>query len=124
MGEACAEMFLRVVRPIPAFREKYLMAARFISGETVVSSKDAISCDLKGEVIILHVSSGVYFGLEGVSADIWQFIQKPCKLSEVIDNLTSRFEVDPDVCAGQTMAFIEELAQHGLVIIRKNDDGS
>jgi hypothetical protein len=87
--------------------------------DTIVSSKDAIWCDLKGEAVVLHVSSGVYFGLEDVSLEIWEFIQTPCVLSELIDHLMTRFEVTRAVCLDRTLHFIEELAQHGLVQISK-----
>lgn len=92
--------------------------------DTVVTSKDAIWCDLKDEAVVLHISSGVYFGLEGVSVPIWQFIQTPRKLSEVIDYLMSRFVVDRDVCIEKTLMFIEELTQHGLILRSKHADNA
>jgi hypothetical protein len=85
-------------------------------GETVVASQDAIWCDLKGEVVVLHLSSGVYFGLAGVSLSVWQFIQTPRTLPQVLDHLMSTFEVTPDVCREKTLALIDELSGHGLIL--------
>jgi hypothetical protein len=92
--------------------------------DTIVTSKNVIWCDLKDEAVVLHISSGVYFGLEGVSVYIWQYIQTPRKLSEVIDHLMSRFEVTRDVCIERTGLFIEELAQHDLIVRSKHADNA
>ncbi len=88
--------------------------------DTVVTSTDAIWCDLKGEVVVLHLSSGVYFGLEGVGPEMWQFMQTPRTLNQVVDHLTSQYDVPADVCRSRTLAFVQELAQRDLVVVTKN----
>jgi len=91
--------------------------------DTVVTSQDAIWCDLNGGAVVLHVGSGIYFGLEGaVSQRIWQFIQTPHKLSQVIDQLTSEFEIDPGACAERATEFIDELAQYRLIVRTRHGD--
>ena len=96
------------------------MAVHVALEDTVVVSKDAIWCDLKGEVVVLQLSSGVYFGLEGVGPEMWQCMQVPCTVAEVADQLISRFDVDPEICRSSTLAFIGELAQRELVLVRKS----
>ena len=55
-----------------------------ISLQTVVQAgKDQVSADLAGEAAILNTKTGIYFGLDPVGAQIWQMIQKPCRLEEV-----------------------------------------
>ena len=88
--------------------------------DTIATSKDALWCDLKGEAVILHMSSGVYFGLEGVGFDVWQLIQTPRTVAEVVADLRSRFDVSPHICEERTVSFVDDLAQHNLVVVTKH----
>jgi hypothetical protein len=85
--------------------------------DIVTVSKQAISCDLMGDVAVLDMSSGVYFGLEGVGCATWNFIQQPRTVAEIVDHLLKRYTVDRDLCMSQTMAFLDDLGRHGLIRI-------
>jgi predicted transcriptional regulator len=65
----------------------------------------------------------VYFGLEGVAVDLWQYVQIPRTFSEVIAHLESRFDVAHDVCEATISAFIEELARRELVVLKMHGIG-
>jgi hypothetical protein len=96
------------------------ISSRVALEDTVVTSKDALWADLQGEAVVLHMSSGVYFGLEGAGLDVWKFIQAPRTLSQILDHLTSLFEVPPRICQDSTLAFLAKLAEHDLVLIDKH----
>ncbi len=81
-------------------------------------SKQSVWCDVSGEVAILHVSSGVYFGVEGAGGAIWQFLQEPRTVSQIIGHLMNCFEVTNDDCEQTTLAFLEELAANGLIVVQ------
>ena len=44
-----------------------------IDKSSIVASKNAVSCDLAGESVILDMKSGKYFALDDVGTRIWQF---------------------------------------------------
>jgi hypothetical protein len=89
-----------------------------INLEDIVSlSKQSVWCDVSGEIAILHVSSGVYFGLEGAGGAIWQLLLEPRTVSQVIDSLTASFEVDKSVCEQLTLSFLKELASNELIVV-------
>ena len=52
----------------------------------VVATKDQVSCDLKGEAVILNFKNGVYYGLNTVGARIWQALQEPKRVAELRDH--------------------------------------
>ena len=53
------------------------MVSMIAESSIITASKEQVSSDLAGEVIILGLKSGSYFGLDGVGALIWSLIQKP-----------------------------------------------
>src|ERR1700722_20197554 len=88
--------------------------------DTVCPSKQAVWCDLNGEIAILHLSSGVYFGLEGAGCAIWKFLQEPHTVGETIDHLLATFDVSRDVCEQLTLSFLEQLAEPGLILVKSH----
>jgi hypothetical protein len=75
---------------------------------------DQISCDLSGEVVILHVGSGQYFGLNPVGARIWQLLGDGRTLVDVRDVLLGEYDVDPDRCTSELLGVVADLVQADL----------
>lgn len=86
-----------------------MSVSRYQVAEGVASS------DLDGEVTILDPRSGVYFGLEDVSADVWRLLAEPRTVGELCDALQERYDVPPDECTADVTELVRELAEHGLV---------
>jgi len=99
-------------------QESVSVSSRLGVDDTIVSSHEALWCDLHGEAMILNLTSGVYFGLEGIGSDLWAFIQTPHTLTEIIDHLCSRFDVRREVCQETIVNFLSQLAQHNLILIK------
>jgi coenzyme PQQ synthesis protein D (PqqD) len=87
--------------------------------QTIETSANAVWCDVAGEVVLLELSSGVYFGLKGVGWALWHYLQAPRTLEAILEYLTSRYAVERAVCEEQTTAFLEKLAEHGLIQVRE-----
>ncbi len=87
-------------------------------GSTVVSAKDQASSDLGGEVAILDLKAGVYYGLDAVGARIWSLIQEPRTIEEIRDILVSEYEVESDRCESDLITLVQRLAEEGLVEVR------
>ena len=90
-----------------------------VSGDsTVVAAKDQVSSDLGGEVAILDLKAGVYYGLDAVGARIWSLIQEPRTVNEIRDILLEEYEVEPEHCEADLLALLRRLADEGLVEVR------
>jgi Coenzyme PQQ synthesis protein D (PqqD) len=90
-----------------------------VSGDsTVVAAKDQVSSDLGGEVAILDLKAGVYYGLDAVGARIWSLIQEPITVNEIRDILLEEYEVEPERCERDLLALLRRLADEGLVEVR------
>lgn len=82
---------------------------------SVVVTKDQVSSDLGGEVAILHLEAGTYYGLDAVGARVWSLIQEPRTLREIHEVLVSEYEVEPARCERDLIALLHGLANEGLV---------
>ena len=81
---------------------------------TVVATRDQVSSDLKGEVAILDLKAGVYYGLDDVGARVWNLIQEPKTVSEIRDVLLQEYDVEADRCERDLLALLQRLADEGL----------
>jgi hypothetical protein len=84
----------------------------------VATAKEQLSCDLAGEAAILDIKSGTYYGLNALGARIWNLIQKPKAVKEVLQVLLEEYEVETERCEGDLLELLRELEAHGLIEIR------
>ena len=83
----------------------------------VSAAREQVSSELAGEIVILNLNAGVYHGLEGTGARVWQLIQQPRKVGEIRDLLVEEYDVEADRCERDLLELLEDLAHHGLLEI-------
>lgn len=82
---------------------------------TVQIDNEVVSCDLVDEAALLNMKDGVYYGLNPVGARIWELIQKPIKVSGILEVLVDEYDVERDVCQADLMELLEQLLEKELV---------
>ena len=82
---------------------------------TVVAAKDQVSSDLGGEVAILDLTGGVYYGLDEVGARIWELIQEPIVVDQIQATLVEEYAADRTRIRRDVLAFLQRLADEELV---------
>ena len=87
----------------------------------VVAADDQISSDLAGEIVMLNLKNGSYYGLDGVGARVWGLIQSPQPVAAVRDVIQSEYAVDPDRCESDLLVLLRELAAAELIEVRGQD---
>ena len=91
------------------------MRGQISRDSVVVVSSDQISADLAGEAAILHLSSGVYYGLDAVGARVWQLVHEPRSVAQIESTLVQEYDVEASQCLRDVLALLEALAAEGLV---------
>lgn len=91
---------------------------------TIITAKDQVWCEMAGEAVILHLKSGIYYGLNPVGARIWSLIQDPRTVDSVLTALVEEYEVDPNRCEQDLFALLQDLQDRGLIEIRAEFDGA
>ena len=82
---------------------------------TVVAAKDQVSSDLGGEVAILDLAGGVYYGLDEVGARIWELIQEPIVVDQIQATLVEEYAADRTRIRRDVLTFLQRLAEEELV---------
>ncbi len=95
------------------------MTAEQISPEsTVWRIDDIVSSDIDGEVVMLDIESGSYYGLNDSAGRIWELIETPVTVSRILSELSAEYDVPTDTCLGETTVFLTMLLEKGLIRVR------
>jgi hypothetical protein len=85
---------------------------------TVVAVKHQVSSDLGGEVAILDLDAGMYYGMDEVGARIWELVQEPRLVEEIQAVILDEYEVDPATGKRDVLALLQQLTDKGLVEVK------
>jgi hypothetical protein len=94
-----------------------MMQTAIPGSSTIVQAGDQVSTDLAGEVVILGLKSGGYYGLNSVGARIWSLIQEPRRLADIRRAILEEYEVDGDRCERDLQELLQQLTAEGLIEI-------
>jgi hypothetical protein len=92
-----------------------MQAPAFSSNERVIATQRHVSQTVAGEVVILHLDDGAYYGLNEVGTRVWQLLQEPRTPEEIAKDIVREFEVEPEQCARDIDELLRTLFEKGLV---------
>ena len=77
---------------------------------------EVVVTDLAGELVLLHLGSGSYFGLDAVGTRIWHLIAQSRSTEAVIPLLLQEFDVDEPQLRRDLDALVAQLLAQGLLL--------
>ncbi|MGH9510133.1 MAG: PqqD family protein [Terriglobales bacterium] len=83
--------------------------------DTVVAVRDQVSCTLQDEAVVLHLGKGVYYGLNPVGATVWNALQEPKTIEQLVHLVTSEYQVPAGECERDLLTLLARLQEAGLV---------
>ncbi|PFP95330.1 PqqD family protein [Bacillus cereus] len=85
--------------------------------QCVAQVKGNVVSDMDGEKVMLSIKNGKYYNLGRMGGVIWELIEKPISVTQLVTTLISEYEVEQSQCEGQVVSFLEMLLEEGLVVI-------
>jgi hypothetical protein len=73
--------------------------------------------ELDGEKVMIDFSSGKYFLLKGAANEIWDYIQSPITISDIIQRLMNTYDVAEETCRESTFSFLSQLKNYGFISV-------
>lgn len=83
----------------------------------VRASADALTRELDGELVVLHLGSEAYFGLDDVGTRIWHAVCAAPSVAAAIDELAGEFDVERDELERDVVALLARLVERGLLVV-------
>lgn len=84
----------------------------------VAQSSDPICAEVDGEVVMMSIAKGNYYGLDAVGGRVWQLIATPSTVAAVCETLMAEFAVERAACEADVLRFLEDLRAQGLIEVQ------
>ena len=79
-------------------------------------SPQALSAQVDDDIVALQAERGFAFGMEGVTAAVWQRLETPASLDQLVAGLLEEYEVDAAQCRSEVTELLAQLVDEGLVV--------
>ncbi len=86
---------------------------------TIVCRKsDLLTAEVNGEIVLMSVQDGLYFGLNAIGSDIWRRLETPVQVAALCAALTADYQGQASVIERDVLDLLETLATKHLIEIR------
>lgn len=82
---------------------------------TLRRNPELLSVEMDGDLVMMSIETGNYFGVSGIGPSIWHFLETPKRFDEIVDEIVENFEVEPDIAAADLRAFVASMAKNGMI---------
>lgn len=96
---------------------RFLNSEKELTPETVIQRKPGLLFnEIDGEIVMLSIENSEYYGLDKTGSRIWELIETPLTLKELVSKLMDEFDVDEKRCWNETTDFIVKLQEKKLLV--------
>ena len=90
-----------------------------MSEKRYVARSTAIAARVLGEeTMVMAAASSTLFTLDPVATVIWEAVDGVTPLDEIVRNkICKQYDVTPEVALKDAQAFVDRLAEHGLLLV-------
>lgn len=82
---------------------------------TYVRKAGVASTPMDGEIVMMDIDQGKYFGISGAGRVIWDLLAEPRGVDALAAGVCAEYDVDPAVARKDVETFLESLIRRNLV---------
>lgn len=87
-----------------------------ILSSPVAPSPDAVDSAVGDETVLLHLKSGIYFGLDAMGTRVWVMLKERVPPAAICERLTLEFDVEPAIVESDVRRFLGELKANDILV--------
>lgn len=76
---------------------------------------DLFATDMDGDLVMMSLARGEYFGLGGIAPRLWQLLETPRTTAGLRAAVLAEFDVDEPTCRRDIGEFVAAMLDKGLV---------
>ena len=90
--------------------------------KTIISRNPEIIHSLMDkEVVMMSGDQGLFFGIDTIGARIWNMLETPAKVEDLIEKLVADYDVEHSVCQNDTLQFLNEMLVKKVILVSELD---
>jgi hypothetical protein len=81
----------------------------------VARSDGVVTSNLDGEVIMMSIDKGKYYGLDAIASQIWELLETPRLIKALCDKLLPQYDVERQQGEQDVLAFCQQACDQGII---------
>ena len=81
-----------------------------------VNSPDVVHETVDGEVVMVHLTNGSYYSMDGVGAEIWRLLAGGIAVTQVVTAVCDAYAGDAETIQQSILQLVEQLCSERLLI--------
>jgi hypothetical protein len=73
--------------------------------------------DQDGTAIIMSISAGKFFSFDDIGFEIWDAIQSPVSVNDLVTDLAAKHDAPEDVVLPDVLTFLNKLSENELITV-------
>jgi hypothetical protein len=66
---------------------------------------------------MMSVDQGLFFGIDTIGTHIWNLLETPVKVEDLIEKLVASYDVERSVCENDTLVFLNDMLVKKVILI-------
>ncbi|MFZ6689834.1 PqqD family peptide modification chaperone [Undibacterium sp. SXout11W] len=80
-----------------------------------IRNLDLVAVPMDGDLVMMSISQGSYYGVNPVGSVIWEALQTPQTLEQLCQVVVKEFAVDADTCVKDVQTFVTQMLDAKVV---------
>jgi len=87
--------------------------------ESIVQRNESkyLANSIGDETVLMNTETGDYLGINGVGTDIWNILNSPLKVKDLINEILKLYDVSEEVCTSQVNTFLDTMLKQSMLTI-------
>ena len=82
-----------------------------------LNAQDVNAEVIEGEAIVINVTTGVYYSLDGAGAYIWELLTSGASVAECVQAVMDRYQVPAEQVRADVTEIVSQLIEEGLILV-------
>ncbi len=96
-----------------------MTATENITLDSVVAQPDGyVAADLDGEIVLMSIEDGTYFGFDKILSQIWEYMETPISVADLVDKLLEKYDVERERCESDVLKVLNDMSGDQLLSVR------
>ena len=82
----------------------------------LIRNPNLVAAEMDGELVMMSIEEGIYYGLTGIAPDIWEALETPQSKDQLIDTLLKKYDVPEDILKADVETFLTDMMNNKLLL--------
>ncbi len=78
-------------------------------------NQQLLSTEVGGELVLMSIEAGKYYGLNKIASDIWKRIGTEAEVQALCDDVVASYQGQPETITSDVLQLLTQMQHHGLL---------